>query len=161
MRRFSHSAYSIGSGKNLPQKRQRYFCTPFLYLPHLGGLLFSEPHFPHFIRKFYHNFRQKSTHFICIVIVLYNKQGSESVFNGNFTRYPKGAKVIYISPNLPKATSENISITAQECAALVQDENTVGHIKIHKYYDSACRRVRLAVDKMVLIQILKKGGLRK
>lgn len=68
---FSHSAYSIGSGKNLPQKRQRYFCTPFLYLPHLGGLLFSEPHFPHFIRKFYHNFRQKSTHFICIVIVLY------------------------------------------------------------------------------------------
>lgn len=90
-----------------------------------------------------------------------NKQGSESVFNGNFTRYPKGAKVIYISPNLPKATSENISITAQECAALVQDENTVGHIKIHKYYDSACRRVRLAVDKMVLIQILKKGGLRK
>ena len=89
------------------------------------------------------------------------KQGSESVFNGNFTRYPKGAKVIYISPNLPKAKSENMTITAQECAALVQDENTVGHIKIHKYYDSACRRVQLAVDKMVLVQILKKGGLRK
>ncbi len=89
------------------------------------------------------------------------KQGSESVFNGSFTRYPKGAKIIYISPNLPKAISENIPITAQECAALVQDENTVGHIKIHKYYDSACRRVQLAVDKMVLVQILKKGGLRK
>lgn len=89
------------------------------------------------------------------------KQGSESVFDGKFTRYPKGAKIIYISPNLPKAKSKNVPITAQECAALVQDENTVGHIKIHKYYDSECRRVRLGIDKMVLIKNLQKGGLRK
>lgn len=89
------------------------------------------------------------------------KQGSKSVFDGKFTRYPKGAKIIYISPNLPKAKSENVPITVQECISLMQDENTVGHIKVHKYYDSEFHRVRPAIDKMVLVQILKKGGLRK
>lgn len=101
-------------------------------------------------------------YFIGLMDYLTNpKCGSESQTDSKFTRYPKGAKIIYISPNLPRGKSENITLTAQECAALMQDERTIGHIKLHKYFDSETQSVRPAIDKMVLVQILKKGGLRK
>ena len=85
-----------------------------------------------------------------------SKHGIDNNPNNKFTRYPKGAKIIYISPNLPRCKSENISLSAEECAALVGDEKYVGHIKLHKYFDITTQRVRVSVDKMVLTQILKK-----
>lgn len=101
-------------------------------------------------------------YFIGLMDYLTNpKRGNESQTDSKFTRYPKGAKIIYISPNLPRGKSENITLTAQECAELMQDERTIGHIKLHKYFDSETQSVRPAIDKMVLVQILKKGGLRK
>ncbi len=82
------------------------------------------------------------------------KHGIEN--DGKFTRYPKGARVIYISPNLPKCKSENITISSEECAALVQSDKYIGHLKIHKYYDTDTHKVRNAIDKMVLIQAYQK-----
>lgn len=75
---------------------------------------------------------------------------------GKFTRYPKGARVIYITPNLPKSKSENIELSFEECAALIQKKDYIGQIKIHKYFDIATQSVRSCIDKMVLIQIFQK-----
>lgn len=82
------------------------------------------------------------------------KHGTEN--DGKFTRYPKGARVIQISPNLPKGKGENITISSEECAALIQSDKFVGHLKIHKYYDTNTQKVRTAIDKMVLVQIIQK-----
>lgn len=82
------------------------------------------------------------------------KHGAEN--NGNFTRYPKGAKVICISPNLPKCKSESIDISFEECAALIQSEDYIGQVKVHKYFDTDTQSVKSCIDKMVLVQILKK-----
>ena len=71
-------------------------------------------------------------------------------------RYPKGARVIFISPNLPKCKSENITISSEECAALIQSDKYIGHLKIHKYYDTDTHKVRNAIDKMVLVQTFQK-----
>ena len=76
--------------------------------------------------------------------------------DGEFTRYPKGARIIYISPNLPKCKSENITISIEECAVLIQSDKYIGHLKIHKYYDTATHKARIAIDKMVLVQIFQK-----
>lgn len=100
--------------------------------------------------------------FIGLIDYLTNiKCGVSSGQNDKFTRYPKGAKVIYISPNLPRANSKNIDMLAEEFAALICDEQSIGHFKGHKYFDQETRKVRLAIDTMVLIQILEKRGLRK
>ncbi len=82
------------------------------------------------------------------------KHGTENY--GNFTRYPKGARVIVISPNLPKCKSENITISSEEFAALVQSEKCIGHLKIHKYFDTNTQKVCTAIDKMILVQIIQK-----
>lgn len=84
------------------------------------------------------------------------KHGVDSNPNNKFTRYPKGAKIIYISPNLPKCKSENISISADECAALLRSEKYVGHLKAHPYWDTSTQKIRFSIDKMVLVQILNK-----
>lgn len=89
------------------------------------------------------------------------KQGVKNEQNEKFTRYPKKARVIYISPNLPRGKSENIDMTVEECAALINDENCIGHLKIHKYLDTETQKVKTCIDKMVLIKNLSKGGLRK
>lgn len=82
------------------------------------------------------------------------KHGVEN--DGEFTRYPKGAKVICISPNLPKCKTENVFISVQDCAALMQNGEHIGHLKIHKYFDTTTQSVRNCIDKMVLVQILNK-----
>jgi len=82
------------------------------------------------------------------------KHGTEN--DGKFTRYPKGARVIQISQNLPKGKGENITISSEECAALIQSDKFVGHLKIHKYFDTDTQRVRTVIDKMVLVQIIQK-----
>ena len=86
------------------------------------------------------------------------KQGVKNEQNDKFTRYPKKARVIYISPNLPRGKSENIDMTVEECAALINDENCIGHLKMHKYLDTETQKVKTCIDKMVLIQILEKRG---
>lgn len=86
------------------------------------------------------------------------KHGVDNNPNNKFTRYPKGAKIIYISPNLPKCKSENITLTAEECAALVSSEECIGHIKAHKFFDPTTKKVRISIDKMVLVELLQKGG---
>lgn len=86
------------------------------------------------------------------------KQGVKNEQNGKFTRYPKKARVIYISPNLPRGKSEKIDMTVEECAALINDEDCIGHLKIHKYLDTETQKVKTCIDKMVLIQILEKRG---
>lgn len=82
------------------------------------------------------------------------KHGIEN--DGKFTRYPKGARVIYITPNLPKCNSENVDLSIEECAALIQSNDYIGQAKIHKYIDTVTNRVRSCIDKMVLVQILNK-----
>lgn len=84
------------------------------------------------------------------------KHGVENEESDKFTRYPKGARVIYISPNLPKCKCENISITAEECVALLQNGEHVGHLKIHKYFDKVSQSVKIHIDKMALIQLFEK-----
>lgn len=83
------------------------------------------------------------------------KHGAEN--DGKFTRYPKGAKVICISPNLPKCKSENIDISFEECAALMRSEDYIGQVKLHKYFDTDTQSVRSCIDKMVLVQIFQRG----
>lgn len=82
------------------------------------------------------------------------KHGAEN--DGKFTRYPKGAKVICISANLPKCKSEYIDISFEECAALIQSEDYIGQVKVHKYFDTDSQSVRTCIDKMVLVQILQR-----
>lgn len=82
------------------------------------------------------------------------KHGTGS--DGEFTRYPKGARAIYISRKLPKCKSENITISSEECAALIQSDKFVGHLKIHKYFDTDTQKVRTVIDKMVLVQTIQK-----
>ncbi len=86
------------------------------------------------------------------------KHNAKKEDNNKFTRYPKGAKVIYISPNLPKCKSETISISVEECSALIRNEECIGHLKIHKYFDTETQKIRVCIDKMVLVQIFQKGG---
>lgn len=86
------------------------------------------------------------------------KHGAEN--EGKFTRYPKGARVIYVSPNLPKCKSEIVDISIEKCAALIQSEQYIGQAKVHKYFDTTTQSVRSCIDKMVLVQILQ-GRLRK
>lgn len=84
-----------------------------------------------------------------------SKHGAEN--EGKFTRYPKGARMIYITPNLPKGKSENIDISFEECVALLQSKDFIGQLKIHKYFDSTTQTVRSCIDKMVLVQIFKRS----
>ena len=84
------------------------------------------------------------------------KHGVDSNPNNKFTRYPKGAKIIYISPNLPKCKCETIPITAEECAELIGGGKYIGHLKSHAYLDIKTQKVRFSIDKMVLVQILNK-----
>jgi len=80
--------------------------------------------------------------------------------NGNserFTRYPKGARVIYISPNLPKAESKNISLSPAEISQLQEATEFEEHTKIHQYYDPMTKKVRTCIDKKILIQKNKKN----
>lgn len=96
-------------------------------------------------------------YFLGLIDYLANpKHGAESKFNSEFTRYPKGAKIIYISPNLPIGKSENVSITAEEWTALLHSEDCIGHVKFHKYFDYEVEKSRIAIDKMVVVQISQK-----
>lgn len=89
------------------------------------------------------------------------KCGVQSEQNDKFTRYPKGARVIFISPNLPRGKSETVNMTAEEYASLISDEKCFGHFKGHKYYDTETKKTQLCIDKMVLVQMLEKRGLSK
>lgn len=84
------------------------------------------------------------------------KHGIENADSDKFTRYPKGARVICISPNLPKCKCENISISVEECAALLQNGEHIGHLKVHKYFDTASQSVKISIDKMALVQLFQK-----
>lgn len=86
------------------------------------------------------------------------KIGSNSLIESKFTRYPKGARVIYVSPNLPKAKSIMTELSVEDCGRLFEDDNSIGHIKFHKYFDPITHRVRCRVDKMLIIKNLLKGG---
>lgn len=79
--------------------------------------------------------------------------------NGNdnkFTRYPKGARVIYISPQLSKSKSKNISLSPEEISQLQEVTEFEEHTKIHQYYDPTTKKVRTCIDKKILIQKNKK-----
>ena len=63
-----------------------------------------------------------------------------------FTKYPKGARIIYISPNLPKCSTNNSAVPQElsnDCEA---------HIKSHQFYDSNSNKMRTKIDKLVLIE---------
>lgn len=89
------------------------------------------------------------------------KHGAKNDQTNKFTRYPKSVKVIYICPNLPKGKTEIIDIPAEQYFELVNDENCFGHIKFHKYFDPITQKIRVCIDKSVLVQIPQKRGLSK
>lgn len=69
-----------------------------------------------------------------------------------FTRYPKSARPIYISPNLPRAKSKNILLTPEEYSALQNSEDCEVYVKLHQYYDPTTQKVRNSIDKKVIIK---------
>lgn len=54
--------------------------------------------------------------------------------DNKFTRYPKGARIIYISPNLPRAKSKDILLTPEEYSALQNSGEYEVYFKSHQYY---------------------------
>lgn len=78
------------------------------------------------------------------------KHGAEND-NDKFTRYPKGAKIIYISPNLPKSKGEFISTISSEYTELLNDSDYV-HAKTHKYIETSTNQVRTRIDCFVLVK---------
>lgn len=77
------------------------------------------------------------------------KHGAEN--DDKFTRYPKGAKIIYISPNLPKSKGEFISTISSEYTELLNDSDYV-HAKTHKYIETNTNQVRTRIDRFVLVK---------
>ncbi|MBO5229612.1 MAG: hypothetical protein J6B20_02345 [Clostridia bacterium] len=71
--------------------------------------------------------------------------------NDKFTRYPKGAKIVYISPNLPKLKGKFISTLSSEYAGLLKDSDCI-HTKSHKYIETSTKQVRTRIDRFVLVK---------
>ena len=76
--------------------------------------------------------------------------------DNKFTRYPKGARIIYISPNLPRAKSKDILLTPEEYSALQNSGEYEVYFKSHQYYDPTTQKKRNCIDKKILIQKNKK-----
>lgn len=90
-----------------------------------------------------------------LIDYLTNQKHSVSQGNGDiFTRYPKGARIIYISPNLPKARNEHVSISSDDYTALLKNAQCV-HAKVHKYIERGTKKVRTKIDRIVLVKTKK------
>ncbi len=85
-----------------------------------------------------------------------SKSSTKYKINSKFTRYPKSARVIYISPNLPKLKSENFSISTSEFTVLAQDAQCI-HIKTHHYIGRDTQELQTAIDKIVFVKSKLEG----
>ncbi len=77
--------------------------------------------------------------------------------NSKFTLYPKGARIIYISPNLPKIKNKICSLSPEELLAFSKEMEFEWHIKTHQYFDPKTKKVSTCIDKKILIQKNKKN----
>ena len=85
-----------------------------------------------------------------------SKSSTKYKINSKFTRYPKSARVIYISPNLPRLKSENFLISTNEFTVLAQDAQCM-HIKTHYYIGRDTQELQTAIDKIVFVKSKLEG----
>lgn len=72
--------------------------------------------------------------------------------SNEFTRYPKGARIIYISPQLSRSKFENISLSSDKFARLPNMAKFEEYTKVHQYFDPITQKVRTCIDRKILIK---------
>ena len=72
--------------------------------------------------------------------------------NPKITVFKKGAKIIDISPNLPKSISEISNSEDVRFLRVFHDNNSTVHIKAHSYYDHLNQKLHSRIDQLLFIE---------